>query len=167
VSFFYSSGAGVIDFAVLIAVCGAGLAFGSQHMKAFAWATLTVFLAGRLFLATLPHDGVMAAQCVVELGALMVLVQSVKTIAGRAFAALYAVDMLAYALVISGLISFHTMATVSTVVLYGQLLLILGGVARDGFMAFSGGPVRPHNHLSAVRSAPPRRQVALHNGRTP
>lgn len=134
-SFFYTTGAGAIDALCIAVVCSLALYFGQPNTRAMALSVIAVFVSARLAMLGGITNTTMIIQATVEFIVMFLWVFSpAQGTIHRAFATLFIVDALIYTATANGDISFYQMALASTVVLYLQLLLIIGEGAQDGMV---------------------------------
>ena len=128
--FFYTTTAGLFDFAIFLVVVALGAMYGARQVKWLALIAVVLFIYDR---ATLLVDGYVFAVLAMLgcLAAISVVLQIGNGNMLRGFAALYGVKLAAWTALVAGAISFETLATVATLSVYGQLFIILGG-AIDG-----------------------------------
>jgi hypothetical protein len=133
VSFFYTSMAGAVDALALAFVAGLALVFGRARGRIFAAAMLGVFMVHRALLTTDSIPIMMAIGGLADFAAMLVVLLLVPNVWGRVMAFLFALKIAAYVNLMAGHVSFDAMATISTVLVYFQLLLILAAVPHGGF----------------------------------
>jgi hypothetical protein len=129
VSFFYFTTLGAIYFYILIAVCGFAIWRGRRDYRLFGFCVLGVFLADRTLLATMTNEAWMIGfGALAEFWALaIILLFSTISTASRAIAFLFLAKMFTYLGLLSGIITFQTMAAWTELFGYLQMIIIGGG----------------------------------------
>jgi hypothetical protein len=144
-SFFYTTDAGFVDF-IAVMSCGAiGLAAGSKNTRVLALAIIYTFLMARAVMLMGNPISIAAGQSIAELAAFFAVLRFTTGNAARAFAALYVADFAVYAAFAASLMSFDAMGAASTVVLYLQLFLLIGGGIHDGILRLAGSRSGRHS----------------------
>jgi hypothetical protein len=133
-SFFYFTTLGAIYFYTLIAVCGFAIWRGGRDASLYSYCVLGVFLADRTLLATMTDESAMIFLGGVAefIAFIFVIFLGTAIVATRVVAFLFAMKMIMYVCLLSGLISFGTMAAWTELAGYLQLLIILGS-ASNGY----------------------------------
>jgi len=128
-SFFYFTTLGAIYFYALATVCAFAIWRGGREYRLFGFCVLFVFLCDRTLLATMSNEAWMIGLgAVAEFLALATILwfATIGT-AARALAFLFMAKMLCYLGLLSGMITFQTMAAWTELFGYLQLLIIGGG----------------------------------------
>jgi hypothetical protein len=136
-SFFYSSPAGESDFYILLASLAFGLLAGGKETRVMAFALAYQFFVMRLAMAfslMAPVFGVMA----IAASAFFVHRCNSGSLS-RAFIGLCMIDILAHAT--SSLYS-DLFPLVTTAIMYLEMLIIIGGGAKDGFLHYRHSGIR-------------------------
>ena len=150
-SFFYHTSAEAADFYFLLAVVLLANLLGGARLLAAAVAG--AFLADRLSLLFGNPEIMLLIASAGEFAALCIVLTLLTGIRARAVAALFAADLAALFALAVNLIDFETMAAITTVALYLQLILVLSGMDWNGLLALVG-PGRARG-FARVRRADP------------
>jgi hypothetical protein len=123
----------MIDLAALLFSTAVGLSFGTVQTKILAAVSASYFIAQRFTMsfADVSYREVIIA-CIASEMMICCLVAS-RSITGRAYAALFFPQIIAFAAFQHGAIELGTMANVQTVFVYLQLLIIIGRGISDGY----------------------------------
>lgn len=148
--FLYSSPAGMIDFIVMVVVCSVGLWFGGRETAVMVLALVVAYLFDRIAKHAGGSDvGISVISAAGSLAAIGIVFSLCDGIIARAFATLYGVKVVSDLIMSAGLIELGTSNLVLTVVVYLQMLLIIGG-AID---APTGGSISSAIRLVAASCA--------------
>jgi hypothetical protein len=130
-SFFYSTPAGAVDFWTLFLAVGFSILLGKGEIRAIALALFSQFMVMRAGVVFFGAPGAV----IIGLGAISVSVFLVgnfyNSLISKAFVGLCLTDLLVHAGY--GLLP-NWFLGMTTAVLYLEILLVIGGGARDGFL---------------------------------
>lgn len=132
-NFFWHTPLGMIYFIILSLVCLFAIWRGGREYRLLGYCVLGVFLADRTLLATMSNEAVMIGLgAVAEFSALMAIVAlASRTMTAGAVGFLFLAKMCVYLGLLSGYITFSTMAAWTELFGYLQLLVIGGGTIAD------------------------------------
>ncbi len=127
-SFFYFTTLGAIYFYLLLAICVFAIWRGNRDAVLYSYCVMGVFLCDRTLLATMTDEGAMIFLGGVAefIAFIFVIFLGTAIVATRVVAFLFAMKMIFYVCLLSGLITFGTMAAWTELAGYLQLLIIFG-----------------------------------------
>jgi len=165
-SFFYHTGLGEIYFVILSIVCLLGIWKGGREYRLFSSCVMAVFLADRTLLATMSNEALMIGLgAVAEFMALAAILwfATIGT-AARALAFLFMAKMLCYLGLLSGMITFETMAAWTELFGYLQMFIIGGGTLNGYRRKLASDPGHFPSRVGGIQIAgegkvPPQRRT--------
>lgn len=129
-------------FYTLLSICAFALWRGGKDNRLYSSCVLGVFLADRILLASGLDEGPMIFLGGVAefIAFIFVFFLGTRIVAARVIGFLFAMKMIIFMCLLSGMISFGTMAAWTETASYLQLIIIAAGAAN-----VSGGNKRPRN----------------------